>query len=191
MKVLAIVPYPLDYCAGQRFRIELWAKHLAERGIEVEFLAFADQDLTDVLYQSGKKLQKGSLMLRAFVKQLNRVFQTEKPDLIFIYREAALIGPAIIEKLVRRWKIPMIYDIDEPHFVPYVSPTNGRFNQLRFFSKFDELLKISDCVFAVNEAIGDYARKFNDNVEIVPMTVDVNRYKPSEEPKTSGKPKIA
>ncbi|MGI8640506.1 MAG: glycosyltransferase family 4 protein [Pyrinomonadaceae bacterium] len=191
MRILAIVPYPVDYCAGQRFRIELWAKHLAGRGIEVEFLPFADQDLTDVLYQPGKKLQKGSLLLRSFVKQLTKVFRAEKPDIIFIYREAALIGPAIIEKLVRRWQIPIVYDIDEPHFVPYVSPANGSFNKLKFFSKFDELLKISDCVFAVNEAIGDYARKFNDNIEIVPMTVDVNRYKPSEKPKTNGKPKIA
>ena len=191
MKVLAIVPYPIDYCAGQRFRIELWAKHLAERGIEVEFLPFADRDLTDVLYQSNQKIKKGSLLISRFFKQLVEVLKINKPDLIFIYREAALIGPPIIERLVRRWKIPIVYDIDEPLFVPYVSPTNGSFSKLRFFSKVDELFKMSDSVFTVNEAIGNYAKKFNDDVEIVPMTIDINRYKPSEQPKTNGKPKIA
>lgn len=191
MRILAIVPYPIDYCAGQRFRIELWAKRLADRGIEVEFLPFADRDLTDVLYQPNQKIKKGSLLISSFFKQLVEVLKINKPDLVFIYREAGLIGPPIIEKLVRRWKIPIVYDIDEPLFVPCVSPINGSFNKLRFFSKVDELFKMSDCIFVVNQVIGDYARKFNDDVEIVPMTIDINRYKPSEQPKTNEKPKIA
>lgn len=191
IRILAIVPYREDFCAGQRFRIELWASRLADRGIEVEYLPFADQKLTDVLYQPGKTLQKGTLMLRAFVNQLTSVLRAKKPDVIFVYREAALIGPAIIENIVRRWNVPLIYDIDEPHFVPYISPANGSFSKLRFVSKFDGLLRMSDTVFAVNEAIGDYARKFNKNTLIVPMTVDVERYKPSEKHRDTREPKIA
>jgi glycosyltransferase involved in cell wall biosynthesis len=191
MKVLAIVPYHLNFCAGQRFRIELWAKELANRGIEVEYLPFTNQNLTDVLYTQGQNLKKASLMLSAFIQQLTQVFKSNKPDLIFIYREAALIGPAIIEKIVRRWKIPIVYDIDEPLFVPYKSPTSGHLNKLKFFSKVDELFKMSDSVFAVNKAIGDYASKFNDDIEIVPMTVDINRYQPKAEKIENEKPIIA
>jgi glycosyltransferase involved in cell wall biosynthesis len=191
MKVLAIVPYHLDFCAGQRFRIELWAKKLATRGIEVEYLPFTNQNLTDVLYQQGNSFKKATLMLSAFAGQLAKIFKTNKPDLIFIYREAALIGPAIIEKIVRRWKIPIVYDIDEPLFVPYKSPSNGYLNKLKFFSKVDKLFEMSDCVFAVNKAIGDYASKFNKNIEIVPMTVDINRYQPSKTKKVNQKPIIA
>ncbi len=191
MKVLAIVPYHLDFCAGQRFRIELWAKRLATRGIDVEFLSFTDENLTNVLYQKNNNLKKAFLSLRCFVKQFARTVTVAKPDIIFIYREAALVGPAIIEKIVRRWKIPIIYDIDEPLFIPYVSPTSGRLNKLKFFSKVNDLFKLSDCVFAVNKAIADYAGKFNDNVKIVPMTVDVNRYKPGNHPQNNEKPVIA
>ncbi|NJM51949.1 MAG: glycosyltransferase family 4 protein [Blastocatellia bacterium] len=191
MKVLAIVPYHLDFCAGQRFRIELWAKELGKRGIEVEYLPFTNQDLTDVLYQQGKHFAKVALMLSAFIKQLTKTFQTKKPDLIFIYREAAIAGPAIIEKIVGRWNVPIVYDIDEPLFVPYKSPTNGYLNKLRFLSKIDKLFETSDCVFTVNRAIGDYAGKFNKNIEIVPMTVDINRYQPSEAKKINKKPIIA
>lgn len=183
MKVLAIVPYHLDFCAGQRFRIELWAKELEKRGIEVEFLPFTNKNLTNVLYQTGKITQKAVLMFSAFVEQLKKTFTVSKPDVIFIYREAAIVGPAIIEKIVRRWNVPIVYDIDEPLFVPYKSPSNGHLNKLKFFSKVDELFKTSDTIFAVNKAIADYAGKFNDNVHIVPMTVDLDRYKPSEIPK--------
>lgn len=191
MKVLAIVPYHLDFCAGQRFRIELWAKELVNRGIKVEYLSFTNQNLTDVLYTQGQTFKKATLMLSAFAAQLTQVFKTNKPDLIFIYREAALIGPAIIEKIVRRWKIPIVYDIDEPLFVPYKSPTSGYLNKLKFFSKVDELFKMSDSVFAVNKAIGDYASKFNNDIEIVPMTVDINRYQPKAEKAENEEPIIA
>lgn len=191
LKILAIVPYHLDYCAGQRFRIELWAKELAKRNISVEYLPFTNQDLTDILYEKGRSFKKAALMLSAFIKQLTRTFQTQKPDLIFIYREAAIAGPAIIEKIVRRWKVPIVYDIDEPLFVPYTSPSNGNLNKLKFFSKVDELFKMSDCVFAVNKAIADYAAQFNKNVEIVPMTVDIERYQPPKNKAQNAKPLIA
>lgn len=183
MRVLAIVPYHLDFCAGQRFRIELWAKELAKRGIDVEFLPFTNENLTDILYQQGKVAKKAALMFGAFARQLKNTLTTSKPDLVFVYREAAIAGPAIIENIVRRWNVPMVYDIDEPLFVPYKSPSNGYLNRLKFFSKVDDLLKMSDAVFAVNKAIADYAGKFNDDVHIVPMTVDLDRYKPSADPK--------
>lgn len=185
MRILAIVPYHLDFCAGQRFRIELWAKELARRGIDVEFLPFTNENLTDVLYQPGKVAKKAALMFSAFAAQFKNALTSAKPDLVFVYREAAIAGPAIIEKLVRRWNVPMVYDIDEPLFVPYKSPSNGYLNRLKFFSKVDDLFKMSDSVFAVNKAIADYASKFNDDVHIVPMTVDLDRYKPSELPKKS------
>lgn len=191
MRVIAIVPYHLDFCAGQRFRIELWAKELEHRGIHVEFIPFTTPELTDVLYQPKRNAKKASLIIAAFMRQLVNVFQAKRPDLIFIYREAAVAGPAIIEKIVRRWRIPIIYDIDEPLFVPYLSPSNGYFSRLKFFSKIDQLFKMSDDVFAVNSAIADYARKFNESVEIVPMAVDVERYRPLRDKKENEKPIIA
>jgi len=191
LKVLAIVPYHLDYCAGQRFRIELWAKELTKRNIEVDFLPFTNGPLTDILYQKGKYLAKAGLLIGAFLNQLNNVFQAKRPDVVFIYREAAVAGPAIIEKIVRKWNVPIIYDIDEPLFVPYVSPTSGSLNKLKFFSKIDKLMEMSDCVFAVNHAIAGHAKKFNNQVHIVPMTVDVERYKPLESKKNNKHPIVA
>jgi L-malate glycosyltransferase len=180
MKVLAIVPYHLDFCAGQRFRIELWAKELSKRGIDVEYVSFSNKELTDVLYQQKHYFKKAVLMLKAFSKELTQILTLKKPDLIFIYREAALFGPAIIEKIVRRWNIPIVYDIDEPLFVPYISPTNGVLNKLKFFSKVDKLMEMSDYIFTVNQSIKTYASKFNEKVEIVPMTVDLDRYSPAK-----------
>jgi L-malate glycosyltransferase len=180
MKVLAIVPYQLDYCAGQRFRIELWEKELIKRGIEIEYISFTNQALTDVLYKPKNYLAKATLMISLLAKQIITALKAKRPDLIFIYREAALLGPPIIENIVRQWNIPIIYDIDEPLFVPYTSPSNGSLNKLRFFSKIPKIMQMSDCVFSVNQSIAKYASDYNSDVEVVPMAVDTQRYAPLE-----------
>jgi glycosyltransferase involved in cell wall biosynthesis len=180
MKVAAIVPYHTQFCAGQRFRIELWAQHLRERGIEVEFYPFANPALTEILYTPGQLARKAARMLACYAEQLRRVLAARgRPDAVYIYREAALIGPAFIESLVKRWRVPIIYDIDEPLFVPYVSPSNGQLNRLKFFSKVHTLFEMSDHVLAVNRAIADYASRYARKVSVVPMAVDTERYAPA------------
>ena len=178
MKVAALVPYTIDTCAGQRFRMETWARLLAPRGIDIDFLPFASPALTGVLYQPGQHVQKAMAMMSCYVDQLARVVRAQRPDVVYIYREAALIGPAIIERLTRRWKAPIIYDIDEPLFVPYASPRNGVLSRLRFQSKIRTLMQMSDHIWAVNRTIGDYAGKFCRRVSVVPMAADTDRYKP-------------
>jgi glycosyltransferase involved in cell wall biosynthesis len=107
------------------------------------------------------------------------VLRESRPDVVYIYREAALVGPALIERLTRRWGAPIVYDLDEPLFVPYVSPSNGRLTALKWFSKTDDLLRMCDQVWAVNRAIGDYAAQFARRVSIIPMAVDTDRYAPA------------
>lgn len=190
MKVAALVPYHRDFCSGQRFRIELWERHLKGRDIEIEYYPFASPALTNILYEPGRTLRKGGLMLHCLGAQLRRVLTASRPDVVYIYREAALLGPAFIERLAKRWGVPVIYDLDEPLFVPYVSPTNGSLNRLRFFSKVNKLFAMSDVVLAVNRAIGDHARRFGPQVSIVPMAVDTERYKPAPEVPKLDPPRI-
>ena len=190
MKVVAIVPYQADFCAGQRFRIELWARHLKERGIEVEYYPFATHALTEVLYSPGRMWQKAGLLARCYVEQLRRVLSVSRPDVFYIYREAALVGPALIESFVSRLGVPVIYDLDEPLFVPYVSPRNGQLNKLKFFSKVNKLFAMSDHVLAVNEAIAEHARRYARRVSVVPMAVDTERYSPAPEGRQLAPPRI-
>lgn len=176
MRVAALVPYHQDYCAGQRFRVETWARHLHARGISFTFLPFASPELTSVLYQRGQVLTKASALARCWIEQTARVLRESRPDVVYIYREASLLGPALIEQLTRRWRAPIVYDLDEPLFMSYVSPSNGRLSALKWASKTDALMRMSDEVWAVNQAIGDYATQFSPHVEIVPMAVDTERY---------------
>jgi glycosyltransferase involved in cell wall biosynthesis len=179
LKVAALVPYQVDYCAGQRFRIEMWAKALKPRGIEVSFLPYTDKPLTDVLVQRGHFAEKAVHMSRCFAQQALRISRAPRPDVVFLYREASILGPAVLEKLVRKWNVPMIYDIDEPLWVPFDSGANGVLSDLRFPSKVPKLMALCDQVLAANQMQGMFAAAQNPNVTIVPMAADMNRYSPA------------
>jgi len=176
MRVAALVPYHQDYCAGQRFRVETWARRLKPRGISFSLLPFANRKLTSVLHGRGHLLAKAGTLARCCVEQTARVLRESRPDVVYIYREAALVGPAFIERLARRWRVPIVYDLDEPLFESYVSPSNGRLTVLKWMSKTDDLMRMSDRVWAVNRAISEYASRFSSRVDIVPMAVDTERY---------------
>jgi glycosyltransferase involved in cell wall biosynthesis len=179
-RIAALVPNVLGFSPGQRVRIELWAPYLREAGWEIEFFPFEDEALHDVLYDRGKSMQKAAGLLRCYWRQVNRVMERFSADVIFIFREASLIGPAILERLAARQGVPILFDIDDPVFLPYKSPTNNWASLLKFSRKTHTLFKKSTRIIAINKLIGDYAARFNPNVTIIPNCIDTDKYRPRE-----------
>jgi hypothetical protein len=102
-------------------------------------------------------------------------------DVLFIYREAALVGPALIERLAKRLRVPMVYDLDDPVFLPYRSPMNGWFSLLKFSRKTYSLFRMSNHIIAINRNIAEHAARFNPEVSIIPNAVDIECYYPGDE----------
>ena len=177
-RVAAIVPNILGYSPGQRVRIELWASELEKAGWEVDFFPFEDANLHEVLYSDGNLTRKAVGMARCFQNQLSRINSQLDADIIFIYREASLIGPAILERIAARKRIPIIFDIDDPIFRAYKSPANNWASLLKFSRKTNTIFGLSDQVISINNLIGDYARRFNPNVSVVPNCIDTELYLP-------------
>jgi glycosyltransferase involved in cell wall biosynthesis len=178
-KIAALVPNILGFSPGQRVRIELWEKYLNQAGWTVEFFPFESESLHEVLYAKKNSFIKAARILGSYQKQLSRVLNRFSSDVIFIYREASLIGPLILERLVARQNIPIVYDIDDPIFLPYKSPTNGWASLLKFSKKTHKLFRLSSQVIAINKLMGDYAATYNPNVTVVHNCVDIEKYKPN------------
>ncbi|MDT4898884.1 MAG: hypothetical protein QOH25_3961 [Acidobacteriota bacterium] len=181
-RIAALVPNFLGVSPGQRVRIESWVPHLQQAGWTVDFYPFEDEQLHRILYQSGSPHKKAAHLLSCYQRQLRTVLQGPPCDLLFIYREAALIGPALIERVAARLKAPLIYDLDDPVFLPYRSPMNGWFSLLKFPRKTHAFFRLSDHIIAINSSIAEYAARFNPSVSIVPNCVDVERYRPAPKP---------
>lgn len=175
-RIAALVPNVLGFSPGQRVRIELWEKYLEEAGWSIEYFPFEDAALHEVLYEPGNQVAKANRIMQCYRRQLSRTTKNFSADVVFIYREAALIGPALPERLAARQNIPVIYDIDDPVFLPYRSPMNGWASLLKFSKKTHKIFNLSARVIAINKIIGDYAAQYNPNVSVVPNCVDTEKY---------------
>src|SRR5688572_22346798 len=119
MNVLVLAPAPYDTAPGQRFRIEQWMGHLQAEGMHFSFVPFADPALQRVLYEPGRIVVKGALMLRAFCRRLVAALGARRYDVVYLPREAAMIGPAIVERIIALLGTPIVYDFDDPIWLTY------------------------------------------------------------------------
>jgi glycosyltransferase involved in cell wall biosynthesis len=180
MKVLAIVPHMFDTSPGQRFRLEQWEPLLKKEGVEITYSPFETPELRSVLYRKGNALTK----IRAVGRNLSRrnadVKAASEYDLVYVFREAALLGPAWFERKLATTGVPMVFDFDDAVFVAYKSPSNGYLSYLKFPGKTATICRMSAHVMTGNQYLADYALKVNPRVTIIPTTIDTEKYLPAE-----------
>jgi glycosyltransferase involved in cell wall biosynthesis len=181
-RLAALVPNLAGVAPGQRARIESWTPLLREFGWQVDLYPFEDARLHEVIAQPGRVAAKARGLASCYLAQARRVAAMPPYDVVLVYREAALVGPALLERLVARRPAPMVFDLDDPTFVAYRSPTSGWFSLLKFPRKTNALFRMADAVIAGNRLIGEYASGFNTAVTVIPNAVDIDRYRPAETP---------
>ena len=176
MRLLAIVPCVYDTSPGQRFRLEQWEPHLRELGVEITYAAFEDPELSKTLHRPGNVVKKLQLIAKAFGRRGSLIRDLSNYDAVYLFREAALLGPPIFERWIHRSGVPTIFDFDDAVFVPYVSPSNGYLSYLKFPAKTKTICRLATHVMAGNPYLADYARQVNQNVSIIPTTIDIDKY---------------
>jgi glycosyltransferase involved in cell wall biosynthesis len=178
MRVLALAPHPRDTSPGQRYRIEQWEPHLAALGVSIEYSTFSPPGLPETLYRRGRFAEKLAGIARAYVRQLKAVAKASRFDLVYIFREAALVGPAVLESIAGLSGAPVVFDFDDAVFLRYKSPSNGYLSYLKFPGKTKRLCRSAREVMAGNEYLADWASRYNERVSVVPTTIDTDRYRP-------------
>ena len=177
MRILVLSPTPYDTAPGMRFRMEQWARYLEPRGYHFMFLPFESAALHRVLYRPGRYLEKSAYMLASLVRRFAAVWKARHFDAVVLYREAALLGPAVIERLLGAGGIPLLYDFDDPIWMPYRSPTNGWFGALKCHAKTASICRLATRVTVGNRLLAAYATEQGARqVDIVPSTIDVRQY---------------
>lgn len=187
MRVLAVVPSIYDTSPGQRFRIEQWEPILREGGVEITYAPFENDELRAILYQGGNVLKKVGAVTRGMKRRSTELSDVSQYDLVYIFREAALLGPPWFERKIVRSGVPVVFDFDDAVFVSYKSPSNGYLSYLKFPSKVAEICRLSTHIMAGNGYLADYARANNQAVTIIPTTIDTDKYafiEKTEEPET-------
>jgi glycosyltransferase involved in cell wall biosynthesis len=177
MRVLVLTPYAYGTVPGPRSSFELWERVLRESDIDLDYLVFETEALHEVLYESGRAPTKVWEMGRAYAQFAPRAIRRARDyDAVLVNREATLIGPALVERLVARTGKPLIYLLDDPLYIPYRSPSNGWLSYLKFFGKVKSLCRMSSAVLVNSPSHARFARAYNDNVWEIPSVVDGDLY---------------
>src|SRR5688500_8355874 len=129
------------------------------------------------------------LVTQGFGRRFSAVKKAKEFDLVYILREAALLGPPVFERMVHKTGVPIVFDFDDAIFVSYRCPTNGYLSYLKFASTTKTIWQLVSHVMAGIPYPADYARQVNDRVTVIPTTIDTQRYKVPP-PRTSTGPLV-
>jgi glycosyltransferase involved in cell wall biosynthesis len=176
-KILFITSHRRNRAPGQRFRFEQFYDYFESQGYHcVHSNLISDND--DIyLYRKGYYFQKFRILLNAILKRLKDVSRANEFDIVFVHREALLLGSSYFEKRFRKSKAKMLYDFDDSIWLGDTSDANKKLRWLKYPGKIANIISFSDMVFAGNKYLANYASYYNSNVKIVPTTIDTDEYK--------------
>jgi len=175
-KVLIITNHRKDRSPGQRFRFEQYLDFLSLNGYEVDFSNLFDEDDDRKLYSKGSYVDKFLIYQKCIKVRKENLKRINDYDIIFIFREALMTGSIRFEKAFSKSKAKLIYDFDDAIWIPNVSDANKRFEFLKDYGKTTKIIKLCDMIFAGNQYLSDYASSFNNNIKIIPTTIDTDEY---------------
>lgn len=173
--VLFVTLHRPNRSPSQRFRFEQYISYLEENGFECKLSYLLDEKDDKLFYQPKSYFGKFQILLRSILKRYNEVTFKKSPDIVFIQRECFMLGSTFFEKKFAK-KSNLIFDFDDSIWLQNVSEANKRFSFLKNAAKTKDIIELSHLIFAGNEYLADYARKYNSNVTIIPTTIDTEEY---------------
>lgn len=173
-KVLFIAAHRPGRSPSQRFRFEQYISYLSENGWESDLAYLLNEKQDALFYSKGKYWQKFFIVLESVAKRLKDLKLAKDFDLIFIQREAFMLGTTWFEKKFAGLGKPVVFDFDDAIWLRDVSAGNHQFRWLKNPSKTEKLIRLASHVFAGNEYLARHARTMNQQVSVVPTTIDTS-----------------
>lgn len=168
-------PYPRGSAGSQRFRFEQYIPFLEAKNIVVYQQSFLTNWGWGVVYKKGYSLLKIWATLLGFLRRFFCLFFLWRYDLVMIHREASPIGPPIFEWWITYVaKKKVLYDFDDAIWIKNTS--NPWISWLKNPEKTNRICTWSSMIYVGNQYLADFASQYNDNVIIIPTTIDTEHH---------------
>src|SRR5262249_47338376 len=114
-------------------------------------------------------------VLRGYVSRAGMVVGRSSADVVFVFREAALLGRPWIERLMSR-RAPLVFDFDDAIYMADISGASAWSRTLKSKGKTEAICRLSRHVTVGNEFLAEFARRHAAAVTVVPTTIDTDLY---------------
>lgn len=177
ISVIFLFPYPLKEAPSQRFRFVQYLPHLKEAGINYDCFSYLSENAWRQLYQPGNFLSKFLRIADGYRKRLALLTKIKKYDFVFIHREAAPVGPPLLEWIIAKiLKKKIIYDFDDAIWLPNFSHSNRAFSFLKGYGNVKHICRWAWKVSCGNQYLCEFAAQYNKQVVYNPTTIDTENH---------------
>ena len=179
-KILIIADHRLNRSPSQRYRFEQYLNYFKSEGFDWELSEIITEKDDKIFYHPGNYLNKAWILFKSLFIRLKDLRRAKDFDIIFIQREALLLGSSYFEKQFFK-KNKVVFDFDDSIWLLDTSPENKKFEFLKNPDKTKINIKHAHCVIAGNSFLANYAKQFNQNTVIIPTTIDSDFHIPKPE----------
>ena len=159
--------------ASHRVRLAQYREGLVSEGINLEIQSLLVNEYLGSRF--GHESMPLWPLLRAGAERFFLTLSKRRFDVAIVQCELFPLLPTWFEQLV--FRLPYMYDFDDAWYLRYrvgrlagLGPLLGR--------KCDSAIRRASSVLAGSNYLSDYARKFSENVTILPSVVDTARFVP-------------
>ncbi len=160
---------------SQRFRFEQYIDYLSANDFECKQAYLLNAHDDKIFYSQGHYLGKVLILIKSILILIREAFFS-KYKVVYVQREAFMLGTAFFEKQFAK-RSKLIFDFDDAIWIPAVSTNNQSLSFLKNASKTSQIITVADMVFAGNTYLADYAAQYNNNVKIIPTTLNTDYHK--------------
>lgn len=185
-KILFIVDHRLNRSPSQRYRFEQYLTFFKQSGFDWELSELINEKDDAIFYNPGHYFGKALIILKSFFIRFKDIIRAKNYDVVFIQREALMIGSSYFEKQFYK-RTKTIFDFDDSIWLLDTSPENKKFEFLKNPNKTSINIAHGHKVIAGNTYLANYAKQFNKDTVIIPTTIDTDFHKPLSVKKDTNK----
>lgn len=185
-RLVCFVPHREDRSPSQRYRLEQFFPYFREKGWEVVYANLLTEADDRIFYAPGHIPGKLGILLGAIRRRMRQIAALRPDDIVIVHREAFMTRGTFFEQAIRRKVRHLVFDFDDAIWHMDVSEGNRKLAWLKDPSKTGRIIALADKVIAGNDYLADHARQFNPQVEVIPTTINVERYRPQHTARPDG-----
>lgn len=176
-RILFIAAHRPDRSPSQRFRFEQYLDYFESQGYQCDFSFLLNHREDKTFYSKGNPLAKVNVFFDSWKRRQHDSMKASSYDIIFVQREAFMTPSIRFERNFAHSGAKLIFDFDDAIWKLDISDGNKMFKWLKDPSKTPKIIGIAHHVIAGNVYLGEYAKQYNQNVTVIPTTIDTDYHR--------------